>query len=73
MTEKDYELIAGALAKARPSTAAEALARQGDMAAYAEIAKWRGVVKAVAGALEGQNSRFDKARFEDACYKREAA
>jgi len=73
MTKKDFELIARALAGARPSTAAEALARQGDTAAYAEIAKWRGVVKAVEGALASQHSRFNATRFSETCYKRDAA
>ena len=71
MTKKDYELIAGALRRVRPSEAAEALARQGGTAAYAEIAQWAGAVKSVSAALASQNLRFDAGEFKDACYKRE--
>jgi len=52
MTKKDFELIAAALARCKPSALNTA---------------WYNVVYALADALATTNPRFDRARFLAAC------
>lgn len=58
MTRKDYVIIAAAIAKAREETY-----NHGSDAWYAVDV----VAGQVADALAADNSRFDKARFVEAC------
>jgi hypothetical protein len=59
MTRKDYVLIA--------QTIADLVASQKDRGAFAHAPSLEEVAQKLAYALEGDNARFDRARFLDAC------
>lgn len=57
MTRKDYQLIAAALYRARPTEASGAL----------EVLQWVSDSLSIADALQADNPRFDRRRFLAAC------
>ena len=56
MTRKDYEVVAEALAEARP-----------DPLDVDQVKQWQRDVVAIAAALIDENPRFNQDRFLDAC------
>lgn len=63
MTRKDYELLAGALRKVKPTCDPN---EGGDAFASRQL-EWAACCLSIADALEGDNPRFDRARFLSAC------
>jgi len=59
MSKKDYELIARTLAVRKPEASTFNV----------EWKVWTGIVGAIASALASTSERFDRERFERACYE----
>lgn len=64
MTRKDYEALAGALAKARPPYPTGECITSTEAAAQLV---WERTCRAIGDVLEADNPRFDRVRFVKAC------
>lgn len=68
MTRKDYELIAYAVKLSKPESWTKlADAGQNWEYAYERRDQWSDTAECIADALQGDNPRFDRARFLRAC------